>query len=238
MAGLWIPRRADKPPAGARINWAHPLAQGLGMCVPLIERAGAPYELVRGVHGIIGGAPTWTPEGVGLAGNDAAWSFGTATDWPWVSAASWTVMMGYVPLGASDRSQGVILGAGFSSSDGFYLQLDASTNRDGARFVVVTPGNTTITTASNMLVGQRNSLFATFGDNGSHTLDCYPSRVLSSGAAVSMSPPTSRTLWIGRYHSGGVDCHGQATYLYAWARTLTRADRAALHAEPYAFLTR
>src|SRR3990167_7234439 len=59
MAMLIRPRSwgTTKPVVGAQIDWSHPLARGLAICVLLNEGGGGPLELVRGGRsGVNGGA--------------------------------------------------------------------------------------------------------------------------------------------------------------------------------------
>jgi hypothetical protein len=84
-----IPKRhysIDKPPTGVQIDWGHPLAQGIQMCVLFNELGGAPLDLVANTFLRIAGAvsPTWTVGVKGPAGKCTA----TSSRWDFTRAFS------------------------------------------------------------------------------------------------------------------------------------------------------
>jgi hypothetical protein len=88
MSGLWIPREFQKPPIGARVNWAHPSAHGLIGCWPCSDAAGIRWHnVVNAQQPIVersnSSVVTWQGSAVGLAvsndgyNKDAPFSTGT-----------------------------------------------------------------------------------------------------------------------------------------------------------------
>jgi hypothetical protein len=62
MPGLILRDPTVKPEIGTPVNWDHPLAQNLVMCLPLWEgMAGAPQDLCANRVATANGAPTWVP---------------------------------------------------------------------------------------------------------------------------------------------------------------------------------
>jgi hypothetical protein len=66
---------AQRPVGPVVIDWGHPLASGLVMCVPFVEGGGKPRELVYGDPLSFGGtAPVWARGGLTAAGSAAAYA--------------------------------------------------------------------------------------------------------------------------------------------------------------------
>lgn len=66
MPGLILPRRwTFQPPSGARINWAHPLTQGLMRVYAFNEGGGVPTDRVFGKVPTPHNTPTWTSSRIG-----------------------------------------------------------------------------------------------------------------------------------------------------------------------------
>ncbi len=56
-------RGQQKPPLGTRIDWSHPLAQGLALCLPLTEGGGGSvFDLCRDVGYATPAGTTWTAQ--------------------------------------------------------------------------------------------------------------------------------------------------------------------------------
>ena len=67
------PTWTRKPPtAGARINWANPVCQGLYYAVPFTEGSGTPHDIVQPSIPTVTGSPTWSTYSSGPAVNFSA----------------------------------------------------------------------------------------------------------------------------------------------------------------------
>jgi Concanavalin A-like lectin/glucanases superfamily len=239
MAGLWIPRGFQKPPVGARINWAHPLAAGLGLCYVFNEEHGGvtAVDLVEGRVGtgvgatLLGGGLDMGVAGIFPCGDYAGWD----------GSATYTIVSRVLRRSTGSTDSIVAQWSGGGSTLSRILHYDTGNTLyglayDGSTFAGAQSGAiATDTTAPHTVAMTQTTATA--------MVVHYDGVQVGSGTFASTTPNNSSLdLMIGNHGSTGTpegNFDGVIYFAYIWpTRALTAEDHAQLHAEPYCFLTR
>lgn len=237
MAVLIRPRRWGKqrPPAGARINWGHPLAAGLNWVIPFNEGGGMPRELVSSSPAAAPNGFAWAngPLGIGvrlLAASSQYLSWSSAPNMFTVgSGATLVCLAAFDPtsVGAYGSflnvdSGGHSLSIQFNSGNPLSTWIDGST-----AFAMGVPPTSTpaLLVARAPGVAEILPLGAAAPLSGSSTVTLTP----TGGNGNQILVGTDRTL---TQPVGGLFCLAAM-----WSRSLTDAELQWLAAEPFTFMT-
>lgn len=225
----------QKPPAGAFIDWSHPLAAGLGYALVLNEGAGVPYDLVSGAPATLGGDAAWGDGGVTMTAG--AISLGDYAGWD--GSSQWTMVVHAIVRSASAFAR--IIGT-WDAATSRLLTLNA----DNTLTVAIHDGSTPNvgTSADTIAASATPRLFAATQIGSNPALNSLiihlDGRQISN--TVSGVTPANRSdaLIVGAGGAGGspYPLAGTVLAVYIWpTRGLHDAEHAALQVDPYAFIT-
>lgn len=229
-----------KPPPGARIDWGHPLAQGLVFASVVNPQGGMPVDLVTGAQGAAANGVT-------------AWGQKAYTEVQFTKASSQSVKwpasgpyMAVPSVGLSAMVVGFHTAPTTSSLDTFLS--NQSGNKGFGLFCHGGPifgytnniGSGTLTSAGpDLTAGREYVILGTYSRPAS-LLTCYLDGVVRSSGACSLTlvaPGQGPEMG----HSGGGDLgnsytNGGVGLGYIWHRALSADEAQWLRAEPYAFI--
>lgn len=224
-------RRRLTPPVTARVNWSHPLAQGLRFWAN--PAAGA--DIVRGYPGTISGGASPSSRG-GIEFSDASGqiTYGQANGGLLSSGSEWSAVVQFNMGTLADKwfigkRQGFSPGNsefGFGTGGG-----GSSANvqrKDG--FVNIAG------------VFSANTSYIAGASISASTVNIYTNGNLAGSAASDMRADTgpTATLSVGRRADEGGDgfTTGSIQWAAVWARALSAAEMAQVYADPFCMLRR
>lgn len=227
---------ASKPHGGARVDFGHPLAQGLVTCIPLLEAQGGISDLVRR-EGVTEGKPVWTAgqRGAGISPTNDNGPYLNFD--PFVGLASMSIFSAFEITGARSASHNWGgIGVWQIGATSILIRSESSTTTRA--IIAFSGGNIDTGGRTDSYVVGNNSI-AVVVASASLTLWCNAVQigapVAGSGTKTAM-PATPYWVYSGDGSLDGIAPHiGQA--VYGWDRALTRDEIAWLHAEPFAFLS-
>ena len=236
MFSIRNPNPTQKPPFGSYIDWSHPLAKGLVGCWIFNEAEGNRVNDLTLNVGVcqFTGSPTWAVEGIDCANDDAGVNIGNNNIYNFTSD-DFTILVDINPIGAAQTAWGAFLCRGLYTADGYYLQLDDSTDRDGIYFVARDTDNEIASGASILNIGKWNTIVG----RKTNYLDIFHNGKEISYAkhnAIGTIASSTRNLYLGRYDATGTDFDGKIRHATIWRIGLLDSDIEWLYAEPYCFI--
>lgn len=235
--GMWG-RYASKPALGAPIDWAHPLAQGLAMALPLSEGAG-----------LLAADATGRPNS-GTPGAAAGWGaspWGGAVTLPGTSGTSNSISCGNDPsiqFGAgpfsalarfmSNTFSGIQVVAwhGGTAAPEWYMRMASSTT------ITIAIGGTALTPGVGTLVAGTWHTIGVTRDTLGNYLAYWDGRQVGATTATANVNSTAG-LYLGydvgattRNLNGAIDCY------LSWTRALSGPEMMAMSADPYQVFAR
>jgi hypothetical protein len=231
----------NKPPAGAQVNWGHPLAHGLVFAALFNEGAGARVLSVAGGHaGSLSGAPAWKPTGLEmLAASSQYAEFASVPDGLFLGALS-IVWAGTINTGSGFRH----FAGKHSGGGGTVNPFDFRTTNDATPALYLLRANTGRVEWQG--AGVTLGVPHTCAFSSAAAIEDTSTAFYIDGKPVTTSrlvltttgPPTGdgSALRIGRRGDNAVQMDGTVRHLYIWNRQLSAQEQAWIHAEPYALL--
>ena len=227
----------NKPPLGSRVNWGHPLTNGLRVCALINEVAGsACVDIASGRPFLLayGNKDRRVNAIYGASGNTARWQSDVVLNYdnisvmavvvPYDSSQSFVDIVSRFDASSSPRA--FTLGIGGAAGQWRWLIVDSGGNKSISSAAGYSVGSPVI------LVGTANNLNYRFFVNGQETG--------TAGATTGLSTSTSGGLaLLGRLNDGGpasTQFKGEIRLTHVWSRALTPTEVAWLAAEPYAFI--
>lgn len=238
-------KAAVKPPAGAQVNWGHPLARGLEFDFSVSERSGLyTYDWAKGRRGTISNnlnpAEWWTP-GLALRSvNVGTILESTLPDAPFLGGVS-LVWRGIILSGGTGRHLcGKHESNGSSNNVFSFLSDDAKLYfvRANAGGFLVHEGGAGHTLNQLMTYGVATrdgnlQTVPTFYRNGAF----WSVGVPNGGSGTGPVTGSNSILRIGQRADDAVRMDGILEFCRGYSRELSKDEMAWIHAEPYAHLS-
>ena len=239
------PYRVNKPPAGSRVDWSHPLARGLMLSLDMLEGSGKTTADSTGVFGTcaIDSGVTWAASGgphgpalnfgggatlnkVYINGTAALWTFGTGP----FSIEAWfrtTQNAAGNFFRIDNNTNGLIV---LRVNTGGVIDWGYFTSARGAIVYISSP-----TAYNNGAWHHAVGIRDTVGGLGRLVID-GKQVVTGADAGGSQSSPAAPVLGEQDATHDFESYNGQLACVRVWNRTLTVAEAQQLYAEPYALL--
>lgn len=238
-------------PANPVINWGHPLAQGLTVCVTFNEGSGKPVDLVSGQPLILNSGTGWIWEQGNVVDPESGAYFGACTDAA-TGATGWRldnrdgfdsddITVSFNVL-ITVPDNGSAVGATFGKNSG-------STNHWGIFTSTGTPETAQFGFFSNnqgkVASGVTFAEAATFPQRQQWTVTTkagnltivYNGSVRKNQAYTVGTLTTGNALWLADNRGLGLNCNTRITHMYAYCGTVHNLDSTVwLNEDPYAFL--
>ena len=226
--------KTTKPPFGSvQINWGHPLARDLRLCVLFNEGAGLPRDLLWHGPATQSGTMSWltNSSGPGVAAGGTTsdfFSFGSLVDLTGIGTLSVTAIA--TPVGMARGDFVCHWGAAGSRHFNLLQGVTAST----FQFFGSTDGSNS--TGSNTISFSVGQTYRLTGVADGTDIRLYQNGVAGTPVAVgTLYGGATNTVNVGANDNSGSTT--QVTLAYIHARPLSASECAWLHAEPYAFLS-
>mgnify|MGYP001610397100 CR=1 FL=1 len=244
------PVSGTKPPLPVSINWGHPCARGLALCLLFNEGGGAPVDLVRQRRPALNGTPAWNSglmfDGpcLDFDGTGDYLDFGDEPEFSPTFGPGFSCFTRFRKDAATtNRHWLVSKGTGSNYEFGFYLGdgVDIGADEDIVAVIWDASGNTggLRATATLTSVGVWTTAAFTWA-GGLATPDVFFNGQPDNGASSnSLTGPagTASLLLVGeRQDLGGAEFNGAMDILMLWNRQLLAPEIAELHRNPYCFL--
>lgn len=219
--------RSTKP-VGGRIDWGHPLTQGLDICV--LYQGGIPFDLVSGTRAATNAASIYHASPAGLArkvvtGKD---DFGNLGDYSSIKIPGLTLHCLVTP---TDTTSARICGRELATTNyGYYMAPSTTINR----FIWNVGGGFITLSGSSLVIGKPIALTGVIG--GTTKLYENGEQTASSASGYSAFPSTATTWNIGATVGTTTIYNGLISCVYQWKRPLTKDEARWIAREPYAFI--
>ncbi len=220
-----------KPPAGAAINWSHPLANGLLAAYLANEGGGSVVRSAVDGHPLTfsGTAPYWNADGIRFDGSSN--SAMTGADGPNISNSPFTIVLSTANVGVlAANSSHISIGTAFATRQIVGLRVQSASSINFFLFSddLVVTGLPTLTGAPLHIVG-------TLAANRLQTLYLNGVRV-GSRTAGGLATPT-RTVYVSDAAFDANFIAQDFKHALVYNRALSDSEVAWLYAEPYAYAT-
>jgi len=216
------------------INWSHPLARGLEICVEFLEVGGyKPLELVRRIQGVKSDNPVVGPRGLEFrTGSSSYTEFSNIPDAKLLLGLT-LQWRGVVTSGNLRHFAGKHTGGG-GTNNPFDFRLDGGTNLVCVRADASTPQSDT--GAAITVLKPQSYTYVDPRPNTSRTREFWINGIRKTVLGAASNLPvtgSSTTLRIGRRADGVAQMNGVCQYFRAWSRGLTGPEIKWLEEEPY-----
>jgi hypothetical protein len=229
---IWPDPRVKPPFGAARVNWGHPLAEGLRACFLLNERAGIAYNLVGAPHASIfasAGRNPWTDQG-------------------WLGDGT-TLLGSRVPV-VPVTAYAITMACEASATPGgtfpTYVQLDDPASatayvsiyfsNGASEYVYEITGAVSVTSPA--VAGRLDRLTGLSRSATQH--EFWRNGMLQSQSSTAATFPTVTGLSLGLAHNaapaGKFPMNGRLNWVALWRRDLTPTQIAELAEMPFAYL--
>lgn len=242
MSAPAIGLRSRWAPASARVDWSHPLSQGLAFCVvPSVSV----HDLAIGYQAVRNGTPTPSRNAFGAAARlSSATSdfleYSGVPDAPFLGPISF-LWVGNVQTASAFRSIAhKHAGAGGSQSP-FSVLTDNAASPQALILSRANLGNRNFTTTTGCLpVGVDNVVVITAPEAIQTSPAFYVNGLefssTSAGSGSGASTGSSASIRVGRRADGAVQSNGDVSIVAIWSRALSVNEVAALTADPFQML--
>jgi hypothetical protein len=220
-------RGYTKPPAGAQVNWGHPLTQNLVAAYPFLERSGLRvHDLVHGSGADFETGVLWNGDALTLPATNA----GSYTTGPLISNRPFSILLGCHDLGTHGTA-----GATFSMG----------VTGSARQIIIIRPQSTTVirfamwfddldATVPSILGRQLHLAFTLDPAFAQKTYD--DGKLINSRTAGGFFNGT-RAVYFGGNAINTEQIGATFRYVYIYDRALSPDELAWVKAEPYAMLT-
>ena len=237
---LWFPGQV-KPNGIPRIDWTHPLANGL-LFYAFDTGLGPPIDLAGGNIGVSQGSGSAPTTGVTANGTGLQYNAGTSYVYTLASLGSQvptsgTLACAFNTVAAPTGGAGICNLSTSSGSEGYFDFEWNSVGGGGVQSYAAAGGNTFVgaTGAS----GALNTYISMVETEVANTAIQYLNGAQSASASATLPSPlinSASQVAIGDYVGAGFPYKGFIPYVGVWSRALSAAEVLQLHQDPYCFL--
>lgn len=216
---------------GARIDWSHPLAQGLVGCWALNEGAGLLNDVVTGTRGPSNSA-TWagTPYGTGLVFNGTSQSVNCGSHPAWSITGPLTLVALASPPASGVTQQ--IIDFKQSANTGGYTLTVGSTNK--VAMVTASAGSQPSASSASSVDGKWHLYAASMSSTAAGGVSFFRDGVADGTGQLTVFPAAYGSGLLGTNPtSSGAWLSGSLALVSIWARALSAQEHAVLAANPW-----